>query len=371
MQTLTLFFGFAIVAIAMENFTAKFRFEKTSVAGAKDNQGIQSRNDRTFKYTLRGITGEEKVIVTDGDDVQEYTLNKTDTILHTTSDEITISYINDKCCNPDRNVMFNTGEPKIISTANNTFPQNYQSNWNCSQCPYKIMQNATQRMKLLSRQERYDRCRAVALTDDGKLTTEDDCDNCEILDDGQFCQPGNYTVQFRNKNQCKGVTFGGCNVPEEIVLKPYDPKEIKNAKLCQLACAGTDFCEFYTFNEQTEVCRLLRKDYRASCKIMAGPVDKKPTYCLEVEKGQLCDAEIEEQCEYTGKKVIDIPEGGSGQPGDCQKTCEDFAPECKYWIHDKTTNSCILKRDGSKTCAIWAGPKEPSYQFCRDQDRLN
>jgi len=373
MQTFTLIFGVAIVAIAMEKFTAESFLVKNSDAGARghQDQGIHSGNEGPKKYWLRGSTGEEKVIVTDGDESKEYKLNKTDLVLQAKSDEITISYINDKCCDPDRNVMFDTSAPKKISTAHNKFPQNYQENWNCSLCPDKILQNTTKRMKLKSRQERYDRCKVVRLTDDGKLTTKDDCDNCKILEEGQFCQPGNYTVVFRTQNQCKGVTFGECDIPRGIPLRDYNPDEVPNAKSCQIACAGTDYCMFYTFNNQTKVCRLLRKDYRKYCQIMTGPVDKIPTYCLDVQDGQRCDAEFVETCEYNGKDLFSLNEGASGQPGDCQETCKELGPDCKYWIHNKRTSECKFKRETSSTCLIQAGPKDPSYQFCRDQEILH
>jgi len=348
----------------------KFHFVKPSDAGAKGHQGIQSRIDDPKKYLLSGTTGKEKVIITDGDDIQELTLNKTDTILYAKNGEITISYINDECCKPDMNVMFTTGEPKAISTAQNTFPQDYQSNWNCSSCPYKGMQNPTKRKKLLSRNEKLDLCRLVAQTDDGSVTeTKDDCDNCKILDDGQFCQPGNYTVIFKTKNKCKGVTFGGCNIPETVILKNATKQD--NAKACQIRCQFADNCRFYKFDNQTKLCTLLRNDYRSFCKIMAGPVDKKATYCLEVEPGRNCDAEVEENCEYNGKYLDSLTEGSMGQPGDCQAFCEARAPDCKYWIHDANKGSCILKRDDERSCDIWGGPKTPSYQICRELEGLD
>jgi len=368
MQTFTLFFGFAIVAIAMENLTSKLHFVKTSDADAKGPQGIQSRNDGSKKqYTIFGSTGKEKVIITDGNSTQEIRLNKTSkTTFNAKNDMITVSYINDKCCDPDQNVMFTCGQECKISTAHNPFPTDYQSNWNCSSCPDTSMQNTKKRMNLLSRQEKHDRCRAVAQTDDGKITTDDDCDNCNILEDGQFCQPGNYTILFKTKNQCKGVTFGDCTIPP---LDEISNHTLPNAKMCSGLCFSTDFCKFYTFNEKNNLCKLLRNDYRESCKIVAGPVDKNPNYCLEVEDGQRCDAEFEEKCEYKGNDLIKMDEGATGQPIDCQLACVELG--CKYWIHDIRTAQCTLKLETTKTCDILAGPREPKWQVCRDQELLN
>ena len=94
--------------------------------------------------------------------------------------------------------------------------------------------------------------------------------------------------------------------------------------------------------------------------------DKKATYCLEQIRNPICDSHVEEDCEYNGELFGDITEGGSGEPGDCQEACERMASKCKYWIHDTSRSSCILKRDGRKTCDILVGPKTPSYKHCRD-----
>jgi len=368
MQAFTIFFGLAIVAIAMENFTAKFLFEKTSDAGAKGHQGIQSRQavDKPKPYTLFGSTGKEKVIITDGNETTEYVLNKTETILHAISSEITINYINDECCNPDRNVMFTTEYPKRISTAHNPFPTDYRKNWNCSSCQGKSMQNAKKRMNLLGRQEKRDRCMYVRQTDDGKLTTEDDCDNCEILEDGQFCQPGNYTVVFKVENQCKDVIFNGCHIP--IKQRLGEPTQTGTAERCWNTCNRNRDCMYYKYDRENDLCTLLDNDYRSFCDIMGGPVNTKVTTCLNVDTVE-CDAEMEEDCEYNtsdGKDLYRSRQGAITSPNACQGLCEDWAPDCKFWIHDQPNNLCILKREVEKTCKIIGGPKAPAYQDCRD-----
>jgi len=373
MQAFTIFFGLAIVAIAMENFTAKFLIGKTSVASAKGHQGIQSRQavDKPKPYTLFGSTGKEKVIITDGNETTEYVLNKTETILHAVSSEITINYINDECCNPDRNVMFTTEYPKRISTAHNPFPTDYQKNWNCSSCQGKSMQNTKKRMNLLSRQQKRDRCEYVRITDDGKLTTEDDCDNCEILEDGQFCQPGNYTVVFKVENQCKDVIFNGCHIP--ISQRLGEPTPTGTTERCWDTCHRNRDCRYYKYDRENDLCTLLENDYRSFCDIMGGPVNTKVTTCLKVDTVK-CDAEMEEDCEYNtsdGKNLYTSRPGAVTQPDSCQRLCEGaWAPDCKYWIHDQAKNLCILKREGKKTCKISGGPKEPKWQFCRDNDLI-
>ena len=32
-----------------------------------------------------------------------------------------------------------------------------------------------------------------------EFVNPNNCGNCKILEDGQFCQPGNYTVEFQSK----------------------------------------------------------------------------------------------------------------------------------------------------------------------------
>lgn len=76
MQTLTLFFAFAIVAIAMEKFTAEFLSVKTSDADAKGLPEIISRANPGYEFGLRGTSGKEKVIIRDGANKTEATLDK-------------------------------------------------------------------------------------------------------------------------------------------------------------------------------------------------------------------------------------------------------------------------------------------------------
>jgi len=49
MQTFTIFFGFAVIAIAIENFTANFHLVKSNDAGAKVYQENQSRGGKPGK----------------------------------------------------------------------------------------------------------------------------------------------------------------------------------------------------------------------------------------------------------------------------------------------------------------------------------
>ena len=145
-----------------------------------------------FPYVLRGTTGKEKVNITDGKKTKEYLLDK-EHVLSAENSKIIIDFTNDECCIPDRNVLFKTEYTHNISTADNTFPQNYHSKWNCSSCPEKSTQTTIKRMDLLSRADQDDRCWAV------RNTTDDFCDNCKILDEGQFCHPGKYTIEFEGK----------------------------------------------------------------------------------------------------------------------------------------------------------------------------
>jgi len=167
-------------------------------------------------------------------------------------------------------------------------------------------------------------------------------------------------------NPCKDVTFGECDLNNSN-SKVISINTQQSVQLCNEDCYDTSNCTTYRYNNKTKECTLITGEYRASCNIMAGPMDKKAIYCLDQIRNPICDSHVEEDCEYNGELLLETDEGGAGQFDDCLKTCEDvFGPECKYMIHNKSTSSCILKGDGRKTCNVWAGPKTPSYQQCRE-----
>jgi len=361
MQTLTLFFGFAIVAIAMENFTAQFFHVKTSDAGAKGPQGIQSRKGFiSIKYWLRGTTGHEKVIITDGKKIRQVNLTKVDQEFDANNQIITINYINDECCGPDRNVMFTPSQTCKISTGDNI--PNYRSNWECDSQPAHCPTIGNTTNNLLSRTQKPDLCRVVAISD----TCYDDkckCDNCKILEDGQLCHPGNYTIEFQIKNQCEGVTFGECSLSNSIIL--FGPYKVNTIQQCYDDCKGSKDCRFYRYERQTKNCTHLSNQYANLCNIMAGPMDKIATECLFLDNDQTCDAEVEEDCEYDGEVLLPFRPGAIAEPDECQKRCKNHSPDCKYWIHDQARALCILKRETKKTCKVHGGPLQPSYYTCR------
>jgi len=369
MQTFTLFFGFAIVAIAMENLTSKLHFVKTSDVDVKDPQGIQSRIKAkiTIKYLLAGTTGKEKVIITDGKMSKQVNLTKDYQELTANNRIITINYINDECCTPDRNVLFTTGLDVEISTGDNI--PNYRSNWECSSqpaiCPTtrNTTNHTTIPMHLLSRQQKADLCRVVAKTDtcDG-TDAKCKCDNCKILDQGQLCHPGNYTIEFKITNQCKGVTFGECNLDKtEKVMKPF---QLPTKERCWQQCKSITKCKFYRYDYKTKLCTLLDNSYAQFCNVQAGPENKRATECLWIDNNQRCDAEIEEDCEYTGELLMEYPSGAIVDANECQELCQSQPEVCKYWIHDTELNLCIHKRDGGKICNVEGGPKAPTFNEC-------
>ena len=87
------------------------------------------------------------------------------------------------------------------------------------------------------------------------------------------------------------------------------------------------------------------------------------TDCLGQISNPICDSHVEEDCTYNGDNLVNMDEGSAGQPSDCQLACVNLG--CQYWIHNTSRASCILKRDGRKTCNILGGPKTPSYQQCK------
>jgi len=362
MQTFTLFFGFAIVAIAMENLTSKLHFVKTSDADVKGYPDIQSRANG-IQYSLRGITGKEIVKVTDGKKVKEHKLKKEEITLMATNPKIIIDFINDECCTPDdRNVIFTSETDTKIYTANNTFTTNYTSNWNCSSCPDKSMQKTKKRTDLLSSRDMLDRCDAV------RNTADDFCDNCKILEEGQLCQPGKYTIEFQTMGQCRGVTFGGCKWPGNKAFA--NVPRMPNVQACNRQCIEVTKCFFYRYNNVTQDCTLLSlQDRSQHCNIRAGPKNKKDTACLNIDNNQDCDALLMEECDYeledNGEVVYEYQDGLIGNSEACQISCELDFPDCQYWIFYTKENRCILKRSEKKQCTYWGGPKQPSFNDCR------
>jgi len=363
MQTLTLFFGFAIVAIAMENFTAKFLFAKTSDAGAKGDQEFQSRDDPLGqKYWLRGSKGVEKVIIRDGNKKPEtVSLKEKDQVFYATNPKIYIEYINDECCEPnDKNVLFTTRYKHRISTSNNT--NNYFANWNCSLCSTLDSRNIKKQIDLQSRSGKVDRC--YETRQDGVT----DCHKCTLVNEGQFCYPGTYTVEFKTENQCENVTYGECDIDKNILK--IEPTRVRSARRCNKICMKYTECGFYRYNSHKEECVLLYDPYRkSSCNIRAGPMDKTASACLTLDSDKTCDSILEEDCEYNGKHLDKLGKGQVLDADDCQANCELRAPDCKYWIYNIKEAVCILKGSVEKKCSVETGPpfEENKYDDCKKQ----
>jgi len=166
-------------------------------------------------------------------------------------------------------------------------------------------------------------------------------------------------------NPCKDVSFGECD-PNTTRSKVISMNSQQSVQLCNKQCYETYNCRTYRYNSQKKECTLITNDYWDLCDIMAGPMDEKVTDCLGQISNPICDSHVEEDCEYTGELLYRSRPGAITSPYACLGLCEDWAPDCKYWIHDRPNNLCILKREGTKTCKISGGPKAPSYQDCRD-----
>jgi len=355
MQAFTIFFGIAIVAIAMENFTAKFLIGKTSDAGAKGDQEFQSRAEGTrMRYWLRGKTGTEKVIIRDGTKIEPLTLKKDDQPFIANNSMITIEFTNDECCDPDKNVLFTPRYKYRVSTKDNDFPTNYLEKWNCGNCST----SDSRKMDLQSSDQKVDLCHLLRKDD------VSDCTKCRLVKDGQFCYPGNYTVEFKTENQCEGVTYGGCDNAKNIL----DTEEgVKTAQRCNELCVDYAGCGFYRYDGQKEVCYLLELKYRKDhCNIKAGPVDKTVTACINIDNNKTCDSILHEDCEYNGELLKNLPDGQVLTADNCQHNCELRAPDCKYWIYYIDLARCVLKRSGKKTCSVESGPpmKKNDYEYC-------
>ena len=90
--------------------------------------------------------------------------------------------------------------------------------------------------------------------------------------------------------------------------------------------------------------------------------------CFRQIDKQTCDSHIEEECEYSGELLRRFDKGYVVSHRRCQRLCENsYPPNCKYWIFHDREAECILKRDGRKTCTVRGGPKEPSYDHCKNK----
>merc|ERR1712212_2814 len=167
-------------------------------------------------------------------------------------------------------------------------------------------------------------------------------------------------VIHADKHPCKDVTFGECdtNGRKSNVISE---KLQQNVQLCNKECNDTKNCTTYRYDNETKECTIMTDDYRKSCNINAGPMDKDVTVCLRQISNQICDSHVEEDCEYNGELLRRFQEGRISDPKACQSLCKKRASECKYWIYHQTEALCIHMRDGRKTCNVLGGPKQPSY----------
>jgi len=341
----------------MENFAANFFHVKSSDAGAKGVQEFQSRGDVPgFKYWIRGQQGVEKVIIRDGPKPKTVDLKKEDQVFHATNPKITIEFINDECCDPnDKNVLFTSKVDLRISTNDNE--NNYFENWNCTACSTSNSRKI--KSDLQSRIDKVSRC--YQTREDGVT----DCHKCSLVKAGQFCYPGNYTVEFKTENQCKNVTYGECDFGKKVVRT--EPKPVLSARKCNELCMDYSECDFYHYNRQTKVCKMLDSQYRKDhCNIRAGPVDKAASACLVIDNAKICDAILEEECEYNGELLDTLGNGQITSADGCQDACKDRDSYCKYWEYNMKESVCLLRGSVQKKCNVEAGPslEKNQYDLC-------
>jgi len=170
-----------------------------------------------------------------------------------------------------------------------------------------------------------------------------------------------------DKHPCKDVTFGKCDPNDFTNVIVLSKKSMQTVQLCNADCYVMDNCTNYRYDNLTQECILMNGDYRegTSCNIIAGPRDKTRDDCLVQKNKQVCDFHMEEDCEYNGELLLRYPEGAANSPAACQSYCRG-RDNCKYWIYHTLESLCILKRDGNRTCNVVGGPKQPSYDQCKN-----
>ena len=134
------------------------------------------------RFFLHGTSGGESVTIDDGGRNRTFTLTKNKQPFYAIRDKITIYFLNDACCNPDRNVMFTSVHPHLIQSNNRTGA----TKLNCDVCKISWSQ-------VLSMRGIEDRCKS------GMNGKQDDCDKCLLLRSGQFCWGGSYDITFAGK----------------------------------------------------------------------------------------------------------------------------------------------------------------------------
>jgi len=176
-------------------------------------------------------------------------------------------------------------------------------------------------------------------------------------------QTGRQKIKSRDfsrkaKSHCKDVTFGECPISHE---KTIDISIVSKIETCQRTCLVRPECNFYRFNHQTKKCTLLTSRNKSMCNITAAPVEKQILPCLMTL--QPCGSQTEEECEYTGNDVTRL-EGSVSSHNACQELCQG-STSCKYWIFNSMEMTCILKREATRICNVYGGPKDPSYEECQ------
>ena len=64
---------------------------------------------------------------------------------------------------------------------------------------------------------------------------------------------------------------------------------------------------------------------------------------------------------------MDLGLGAIADPKSCQELCATFKDiGCKYWIYDQTNKKCSLKKKEEKTWTALAGPRNPSFDICKN-----
>ena len=81
-----------------------------------------------FTYSLRGTTGVESISTVEGKNKINLVLSKNSKQFVAQASTIIVTFKNDACCNPDRNVIFTSDYPYSISLGNN--PREKRS-WKC------------------------------------------------------------------------------------------------------------------------------------------------------------------------------------------------------------------------------------------------
>merc|ERR1711892_809515 len=165
------------------------------------------------------------------------------------------------------------------------------------------------------------------------------------------------------KDECLDFTVSDCVIDPGLLV--WENDQVGTSALCQFACRNFNSCKEFRFYQGN--CQLFSDNFKNTCDIVGGRVDKTLEDCTGSVTVGGCDAFIDEECEYLGEDSgFSAPPGELTSAVECQDYCKGFQVlGCEYWVWGGTNQTCDLLKSSERTCWGISGPSEPSIEECR------